>query len=161
MFLLINFLQAKGACRKIISIHLMFLLIYRLSLILWRANKISIHLMFLLILIFSIVSPSPSSISIHLMFLLIFILEILAFLLVIISIHLMFLLIRAVKTEADTYFKISIHLMFLLIFQGALLWIVLLYFNTSHVSINLIKVVTGRGLSFISIHLMFPLITLE
>ena len=120
-------------------------------------------------------------ISIHLMFLLIDRRGGFCIRRKVISIHLMFLLIDPARCKALATFLISIHLMFLLIPDPAPLETIFgIYFNTSHVSINLGKgkydseiekhfntshVSINRGHPFaghtayyISIHLMFLLI---
>ena len=77
-----------------------------------------------------------------------------------ISIHLMFLLIEKSNTKRRNILFISIHLMFLLIGTFRILHILgRIYFNTSHVSINLEE--DGQGCVWvgISIHLMFLLIS--
>ena len=98
--------------------------------------SISIHLMFLLISFVGRLSSSVTLISIHLMFLLIYSRRQSKQLLTSISIHLMFLLIGR-RGGLCRPQNISIHLMFLLIkIRKCCVCATLLYFNTSHVSIN-------------------------
>ena len=75
-----------------------------------------------------------------------------------ISIHLMFLLISLCTRFMFMSIMISIHLMFLLISFDVFTPQDVLHFNTSHVSINLIRESRMVGAHGISIHLMFLLI---
>ena len=124
-------------------------------------RRISIHLMFLLIKLLSVmpalnvyfntshVSINPSStsahksfcnISIHLMFLLIRYLWQKSAAGYTISIHLMFLLITEPDAGRNRGSVISIHLMFLLIFYLFFFLPDQVNFNTSHVSINPVRI---------------------
>ena len=97
-------------------------------------------------------------ISIHLMFLLISLCTRFMFMSIMISIHLMFLLIGMIPCKILERCHISIHLMFLLISFDVFTPQDVLHFNTSHVSINLIRESRMVGAHGISIHLMFLLI---
>ena len=104
---------------KLISIHLMFILIYT-----WQlgeiTSKISIHLMFILITEVPkvITYRQPAIISIHLMFILISYVRRCRRRWESISIHLMFILISFKTSSKGLSIIISIHLMFILIEQS-------------------------------------------
>ena len=120
-----------------ISIHLMFLLITGAPIVVVVGIVISIHLMFLLITkqksygMRKIPHFNTSHVSINR-----FIVQH-NFCIFFISIHLMFLLIKRRLSPSLYPNIISIHLMFLLIFWRSWQKWESLYFNTSHVSINL------------------------